>query len=104
MKPIDFRNETFAEIQDRLVEDRERVYLALQQIGASTTRRLAESMDLAPEFVRPRVTELVQMGAVDLVDRHGHEGVYRALLLGEWMDKVASEKERASCGEQMQLL
>lgn len=104
MKPVDFRNETFADIQSRVEGDRHEVLDALRLYGPLTTRKLAEAMGLAPEFVRPRVTELVQLGAVEIAGAHGHEGVYRALLLGEWMDAVRGRKERETCGQQMQLL
>jgi hypothetical protein len=60
-------------------------------------------MGLAPEFVRPRVTELYQMGACELCDRHGHEGIYRARSQGEWILWCGDEKHRQTCGEQLQL-
>jgi len=104
MKPVDFRNETFASIQERLTDERLRVYEAMKSAGPVTTRKLAEYMGVAPEFIRPRVTELFQMEAVELVGAHGHEGVYRARLLGEWMLCAAGRKERETCGQQMQLL
>ena len=85
MKPIDFRNETFADIYSRLNDDRQAVYRKMMSIGDSTTRDLAKAMDMDILAVRPRVTELYQLGAVDLVDRHGHEGVYRARSQGDWM-------------------
>ena len=103
MKPIDFRNETFDDIYGRLNDDRMACLQKLREIGPSTTRNLAEQMGLAPEFVRPRVTELYQIGAVDLVDSHGHEGVYQARFEGDWILWCGAQKTLATSGEQLQL-
>jgi hypothetical protein len=104
MKPIDFRNETFRDIQARVEGDRAEILNFLRAHGPLTTRALAEQMPRDILAVRPRVTELVQLGAVEICGAQGHEGIYRALLLGEWMEAVRSRKERETCGEQMQLL
>lgn len=104
MMPIDFRNETFDSLRGRLDADRQIVLQRLKDDGACTTRQLSEKMGMDVLSVRPRVTELCQMGAVELVDRHGHEGVYRARMEGDWMLWVAREIQRARSGEQMLLL
>lgn len=104
MKPVDFRNETFREIADRVEGDRQDILEFLRAHGPLTTRGLAAQMDRDILAVRPRVTELVQLGAVEIAGAHGHEGIYRALLLGEWMDACRSRKERETCGQQMMLL
>ena len=102
--PIDFRNETFDSIRGRLDADREFILQRFRIFGPCTTRQLAESLGMDVLSVRPRVTELCQMGAVELVDRHDHEGVYRARMEGDWMMWVAREIQRATSGEQMMLL
>lgn len=87
MKPIDYRDATFKDIQARLHGDRSSVLEALQIHGPTTTRHLAEAMGCDILNVRPRVTELVQLGLVELVpadpDGPKREGVYRALTLPE---------------------
>jgi len=103
MKPVDFRNETFAEIYERCEGDRLAVLEALKKHGPCTTRQLAAAMEWDILTVRPRVTELAQIGAVEACDAHGHEGVYRARMLGEWMDEVRSRNTRETVGEQMQM-
>lgn len=104
MKPVDIRNESFADLSGRIDADRATVLAALRWHGICTTRQLAEHMGRAPEFVRPRVTELFQIGAVALAGREGHEGLYRARMLGEWMDWYSSEHAAATGGEQLMLL
>ena len=104
MKPIDFRNETFADIRGRLDADRDFILRRLKYLGPCTTRQLADYLGMDVLSVRPRVSELYQMGAVDLTDRHGHEGVYAARTEGEWMLWVGREIQRATTGEQMMLL
>lgn len=79
MHPIDIRNETWESIQGRLTGDRLAVYDELWMRGPRTTRALAQDMGKRCEDVRPRVTELCQMGFVEVTQKIGHEGVYRAL-------------------------
>jgi predicted transcriptional regulator len=86
MKPIDYRNETWEEIQGRLTGQRERVYRALLRVGPSTTEDLAAQIPMSILSVRPRITELYQIGLVALVvndptrkTRGAREGVYRAI-------------------------
>lgn len=87
MSPIDYRNTTFAEIKGRLHGDRLTVLEALQLHGPTTTRNLAHTMEWDILSVRPRVSELVKLGLVEIVpDAEGHiarEGVYRALSTPE---------------------
>jgi predicted transcriptional regulator len=84
MKPIDFRNATFEAVAGHLVADRLATYTALLVHGPATTRQLAGIMGRDILSVRPRVTELLQLGFVDLVedpaaDHRAREGTYRAL-------------------------
>jgi hypothetical protein len=87
MKPIDYRNETWAMVQDRALDaTRLLVYRAFQLHGASTTRELSRKCGIDLLTLRPRTTELCYAGLVELVDAGsashesiGHEGVYRAV-------------------------
>ena len=104
MQPIDFRNETWADIQSRMSSERERVYNALKRHGDATTRALAAAMNEDIVNVRPRVTELCQLGAVEVVGRSGrHEGVYRARTIGDWTAWFTQQQHVALHGDQLLL-
>jgi predicted transcriptional regulator len=100
MKPVDIRNENFASIYHRLEGDRLDCYLDLKRQGEASTRALAERMHRDILTVRPRVCELCQMGAVELVGRDDDGGIYRARGDMEWMDWFRDEHLRATTGEQ----
>jgi hypothetical protein len=68
VKPIDYRNATFAQLQERLVGLRLAVWRAWIQHGPGTTRAVARAADMSLLTFRPRTTELVQIGVVCLVD------------------------------------
>jgi predicted transcriptional regulator len=80
MTPIDYRNAQWEEIAARLDKNRSAVYHALQIHGPATTRELAAAMSWDVLNVRPRVTELFQLGFVEVVETEiKNEGTYRAL-------------------------
>jgi predicted transcriptional regulator len=83
MSPIDLRNATFRDITARLISLRASIYEALLEHGPCTTRQLAAACGIDLLTVRPRVTELHQLGLVVLEDTDHHEGIYRALTLAE---------------------
>jgi DNA-binding Lrp family transcriptional regulator len=103
MRPIDFRNETFRDLAARVDSDRQTVLDALRRLGPSTTRSLSERMGMSILTVRPRCTELLQLGAVELHGREGHEGVYRARTDYEWVTWYEAEHRAATGGDQMML-
>jgi predicted transcriptional regulator len=100
MKPVDIRNENWDSMKDRLSGDRQAVYFALLDAGGVTTRELAQVMSRAVEDVRPRVTELCQAGFAEMVDRKGHEGIYRAIPLADAQQRF---EQRKAAGDQMLL-
>lgn len=79
MKPIDHRNETFENVKDRIAGDRKLVFEALKEYGPCTTRGLAECMEWDILNVRPRITELCQIGFVECMQIAGGQGIYRAV-------------------------
>lgn len=97
MKPIDYRNETWADIQARLDLMRETVYRGYQIHGACTTRELADKMGLERDTVRPRNTELVELGYVELAypDLPGRAGVYQAVPLAVAIARFNQKKAEA---------
>jgi len=80
MKPIDFRNATWADLQERLQGQRLAVFNAWKKFGPCTTQQLAASSGLSILSLRPRTTELFQLGFIRLAEQQPAkgEGVYRA--------------------------
>jgi hypothetical protein len=92
MKPTDYRDMTWEEIKCALVEDRLAVYNSLQVWGPCTTRQLAVYMSLDILSVRPRMTELCQMGLARAVevgmekrreDQSVREGYYESVGMAD---------------------
>jgi hypothetical protein len=81
MKPVDFRNENWEQIEGRLTGMRETVWCALTLHGPCTTLELAARAKLNPFSVRPRVCELCQLGFARLAAAQPDpaEGVYEAV-------------------------
>lgn len=102
MKPIDIRNATFRDISGLLEAEREQVYdfMLRHEARTGTVREWAERMGMELGSVAPRVTELCQIGAVELVDRCERRGVYRARSMSEWM---VWHGHMAAGGEQLEL-
>ena len=98
MKPIDYRNETWDDVRERVDLLRQAVYRAFEIHGACTTRQLAEKSCIDILTLRPRVTELCQLGLVELVnpDSRGGEGVYQAVPWVVAMARFEKEKARAT--------
>ncbi|BET67193.1 hypothetical protein ASA1KI_21110 [Opitutales bacterium ASA1] len=95
MTPSQIRNDQYLELAPSLRAIQLQVLAALQERGPSTTRQLADAARIDLLTVRPRVTELVQLGLVALEGREGHEGVYRACTLVEieatrWRERSAA--------------
>lgn len=82
MEPIDYRNATFDSLQERLTGRRAQVLDAWRQHGPATTEELAERSGLSILTLRPRTTELYQLGFVVLADAESvattKGAVYRA--------------------------
>lgn len=106
VQPIDYRNALWEEIAVRLDKNRNAVYAALLRHGPATTRALAVAMDWDILNVRPRVTELYQLGFVVLADPAApatKEGIYRAL---EWTEarREFERRKAAVTPKQLSLL
>jgi hypothetical protein len=79
MKPVDYRNENWASIQDRLQGQRKEVLAAWRAHGPGTTQEVAERSQISILSFRPRTTELYQIGLVVLADEEvANAGSYRA--------------------------
>ncbi len=84
MKPVDIRNESFESLRARLDENRARVHTAWLEHGPATTRQLADKSRIDLLTLRPRTTELYQIGAIALLEQEGHEGIYQARTIDAW--------------------
>lgn len=93
MKPEDIRNASWEDLMGQMVGLRFAVWDALMSWGPGTTREVADWADMDLLMVRPRVTELCQLGFARITDKRGHEGVYEALPYA--VAKRSLEEERA---------
>lgn len=85
MTTIDLRNATFESLRQNLNDKRMEVYRAWVQHGPATTRQLANKSGIDILNVRPRTTDLCDLGLVKLVAAiRGHEGVYQAVPKDQW--------------------
>jgi len=103
MKPIDYRTATFQDIRGQLTLLRAKTWDALDLHGPCTTRELARDSGLDLLTVRPRVTELVQLGFAECVneDQAGHEGIYKALTTAE--AEALFERRKLEAADQLTL-
>ena len=62
MKPVDFRNATFDSLAGFITGQRERVFHAWGAHGPCTTEHLAQASGISILTLRPRTTELYQLG------------------------------------------
>jgi hypothetical protein len=104
LTPENIRKLAFDEVLGWVNEERQAVYDALAQREPCTTRSLAEGMGHDLLTVRPRVSELLDLGLVELTGRIRHEGLYRAVPLQEARaahDRrhQVGEEQRAESGE-----
>jgi len=93
------RDELWRELQGQLSGDRVKVYDSFMAWGPATTRRIAELVQIDILTVRPRATELLQLGLLELVGRDGHEGRYQAVRA----EDVASRAEESERPQQMMM-
>lgn len=79
MTPEDIRNASWADLEKLVTGQREMVYNSLFACGRCTTSQLAAHMERSVLSVRPRITELYELGLVELVGKQGHEGIYQTV-------------------------
>lgn len=89
MTPDQIRNANFEGLRAALDDRRREVYEAFVELGPCTTRQLADGARLDILSVRPRASELLELGLLSIA---GHiigptgkrEGVYEATAPEEW--------------------
>lgn len=102
MNPIDFRDITFGELKARGLEGlRGRVLAAWVEHGPCTTRELAARSSIELLTLRPRTTELVELGLVRLADHQPvkGEGTYRAATESEAFAFLQDRQVLAATGQ-----
>jgi hypothetical protein len=106
MKPIDYRNETWESIQERLSGLRQSVYQAWQAYGPGTTREVAAKAGIDILTFRPRTTELFQMGFVEVVEDADSvgEAVYQSVWVMTARDRFQAAKFQGTCQKELQLI
>lgn len=103
MNPVDFRDITFADLKSRGLDGlRGRVLAAWGTHGPCTTKELSERSGISILTLRPRTTELVELGLVRLAERQPvkGEGTYRASSEGETFDFFNHRRALAASGQQ----
>jgi hypothetical protein len=88
--------ENWGAIRPKLTGHREKVWHALAQFGPCTTRHLAASMGWDILTVRPRVTELVQLGFAGCTGKAGHDGTYAAVPLATAQQRFEAAQRAAA--------
>lgn len=99
MKPVDIRNANYQEILEHLTGIREEVLNYLRIHGPCTTRELARISQIDILTVRPRVTELVELGFVECTGQHGREGIYRARSIQQIIDWLSDRRREIATGQ-----
>jgi len=92
MKPVDFSHQTFDELKAYLDDIRADVHRAWLAHGPGTTRDIAAKAQVDILTFRPRSTELYQLGLLELIDKDGHNGVYRARTVAQWEKFVIQQR------------
>jgi hypothetical protein len=95
MNPIDYRNDTWEIVQGRMLADlRYQVWQAFRNFGPGTTRDVAKKSGIDLLTLRPRTTELYQLGCLTVAGE-GNEGIYTALSYDQVREKFFNERRRA---------
>lgn len=104
MNPEDIRDMNWDEMAGHLSGLREKVYNALAKHGPCTTCELAGASGISLLTVRPRMTELCQLGFADCTGKTSHDGVYVAVpvpvVFENWQTARAA---RLAAGRQMEM-
>ena len=67
---------------------------AVMRYGPGTTREIADRSGLDLLTLRPRITELLALGFVELVGRAGREGIYKGRNYAEARQWHESQQEQ----------
>lgn len=96
---LDVRDQNFLSLRDSLDENRREVLCDLAAHGPCTTRQLADATRRDILSIRPRVTELLQLGLVILHGRTEGQGIYRIADQSEWEQFRQRHLEETTTGQ-----
>lgn len=96
MKPADLRNANWTEVQQHVTEDMRRVHAAWRDHGPGTTRQIAAKSGISLLTLRPRTTDLYQLGMVECTSRTGNEGIYEYRTEAQAQSAEAWREDRQS--------
>jgi len=103
MKPIDYRNATYHDLLKSISGQREATLLAWRRHGPCTTEELAVRSGLSILTLRPRTTELFQMGFVRVADAEKaastNGAIYRAATTLETQAHITQYRRISETGQ-----
>ena len=102
MRAIDARNETWQGMMNCFAGLRKTVYQKFMLYGPCTTRRLAELSGIDLLTVRPRTTELIELGFVVMIGSDRGNGIYKAIDFND-VEMSFNKKKREKESGQMYL-
>lgn len=102
MKPIDIRNHNWITIRAQLAGRLQEVYDAWITHGPGTTRELAEQSGIDILNLRPRTTDLLGLGLVEMVGSQDGHGIYKARTQTQWEHWI--NPQRISADGQLTLI
>ena len=96
MKAIDYRNHTWEHVKAHLSGLRMQTYTAYVHYGPGTTREMSAKSGISIFTLRPRTTELLQLGFLDVMDGtdDGREAVYIAVSVDMVQDRFEWRKSQ----------
>lgn len=83
MTPTQIRNRNWQNLRQSLNTLQLAVLDAYRAHGPATTRQISAASHINLLTLRPRTTELFEMGLIKLAGRSGKEGVYRLATIAE---------------------
>jgi hypothetical protein len=101
MKAVDFRKHTWDHVKANLTGLRMATYTAYVHYGPGTTRQIALKSGISILTLRPRTTELMQLGFVEILggDDSGREAVYIAVPEATARDRFEWHKRQPTQAE-----
>lgn len=96
LKPAELRNLTWTQVLEHVTDDMQRVHSAWAEHGPGTTRQVAEKSGISLLTLRPRTTDLYQLGLVECIEHRGGEGVYAYRTTTEAAAAEAWKEDRSS--------
>jgi hypothetical protein len=100
--PAQIRDETFRNLQAGMTAKRREVLDAFRTFGPGTTWQVAQRRGISILTLRPRATDLLQMGLLELVGRNEEGGIYQAVEMDEAVRRAVALRLRT--GEQLCLI